>query len=584
MSSPDISQQPAAGGKSLPLPPIPMEMMFSSFPVDELVQNDPRYRFHSAAGITLNNDVHPTMTRARWSGVDYDAILPALQLCSLLLTSDESLRFHSAYCLSHPKTVKYADKAGTYQAIFRKPAPLSPADRRKIHDFWDAFAPYVDFAPGDMEPDTAGTSVAGKTRIPAGVFPVPARGHSSSIRINRTTYESLLELRRLYDGDPMSAKKRDRLFAGYFGLAKVLGHELAHILRGARWPLVKDFCMPFENYHVTEDGFNWEAAVFGGQVNVIGAWVNWKEHPSGWMIDTYLRAPTAGLGVTASVETITAKTCDVEWRVPRCFVRALFQKEFWGSTVPAMGPSALRLPKLLGLRLAPEGLGTCGKCYCEACFWMKEFVMRANARGNGLLTAEGRSMAKLSQLERKRIVAEKKQLNAEPSTDGEKAEGKQLKFPDRSAFFLSPNDQEDIWQPGPACIRGRWRVWNRPRSADDTRELHSFGLPEGFKSCLDGTVVADEHFGLVTAAELSRWGLLEIMVSPLRAEKDQMDDDDRNGQLIARYLADVDPEELVSMGKEQRAVLLRERVGRAIVRRICALEHRMKPWGKDDGR
>ena len=64
----------------------------------------------------------------------------------------------------------------------------------------------------------------------------------------------------------MKQKKAVRVLA--FSLAKIICHELAHAFRFARFDPSRISGVAFEHRYMTEDGFEWESSVFGGQLDI----------------------------------------------------------------------------------------------------------------------------------------------------------------------------------------------------------------------------------------------------------------------------------------------------------------------------
>ena len=385
--------------------------VFLDFPLNDLVKADPRYEFRSAKWSTFDNAVNSTMARDRWSsGVDYDAILSVLQIAAKLIDSPRSRHYFSASILSVPREVNYTDQAGSYQSIFRKSMPLSFVDVVKLNKFWTDFAPFVKFEVGAFKDPNinAGTRREKNRPLPTEVFPVPNIGHASTIRVSQRMYDGVIKAVRDHRKDPDCSFNQDRLFAGFFGLATTLVHELAHAVSMARWPDERVFNMPFENRLFSEAGYDWESCVFDGIVQSLGAYAWLTEWPAGEKVEPYLRRRGTDIGVTGSFEALTSADHSNAWMIPPCFIRVLFQKKFWQTTYPSLGDAAFDFPRLLGFRTATQGLGTYSQCYCESCFRMKEFAMRARRRENQAIKAQGSYDVELTNSENVRIAAEKK--------------------------------------------------------------------------------------------------------------------------------------------------------------------------------
>lgn len=253
-------------------------------------------------------------------------------------------------------------------------------------------------------------------------------------------------------------------------MAQTLLHELAHAIGNARWGGTKETRIPFERRTFSEEGYDYESTIFDGMVVCTsGAHAFVTEWPAPGLVERYLRARQSDTGVTASLKTLTSADHNNTWRMPPCFVRAAFQKNFWENFVPTMGAEVFKTPRLLGVRGAPRGLGSMYSCGCESCFNLKEYVLRSCRRGNGALAPAGHYDEEVRKAEKKRKRNKRKH-------DRQRKDGPAPKEPGHLD-----------------CIRGEWKVWMGPKSPQDTRDIYTFGVPDGFCSLTDGSVVATEH-------------------------------------------------------------------------------------------
>lgn len=444
---------------------------YFTYPLDELVREDPRYQFRSSASVTLDNAVHSCFAKCNIdANLDYNVMFPVFQVMTKELETPRSMGYFSANCVSVPRDVKYTDRAGTYLAVYRQPEPLSEETVAKTKDFLEALAPHLRFQHSEM--DSLGTCSPRGEQLPAKTLPVELIGRGSTICLSSDEYRILLDAASQYEKNPESRQNQDRLFSSYFGIAQILLHELAHAVAFARWGQREKFCMPFEDRVWCEDGFDFESTLFGGSIESSGESVWVTEWPSPALVESYLRTGPADIAVTAPLESIAAANHGNVWRMPPCFVRAFFQKEFWDRVVPLMGAAGLDTPKLLGYRRAPQGLGTCYSCDCESCFWLKEYVMRAHGRGNGPLDATGTRAEELNSREIKRRRNKRKHVRSRFKDAPHKA-AEHLQKLKSDTTVPKLEDGSDHQTPSADCIRGVWSRWLGPRNADDTRNVDS---------------------------------------------------------------------------------------------------------------
>ena len=161
---------------------------YLTYPLDELVRDDPCYRFRVCTRVTLDNTVNLMFDKGNVdANLDYGAMLPIFQLMTKRIETQALMGYFSANCLSEPQDVKYADHKGTYRAIFRQPEPLREDQIAQIKQFFVALAPYLHFEQGGM-PDQTTDGTCGMTnraiQDSANAFGVRCCGAGSVIRIS----------------------------------------------------------------------------------------------------------------------------------------------------------------------------------------------------------------------------------------------------------------------------------------------------------------------------------------------------------------------------------------------------------------
>lgn len=295
---------------------VPGVPVYKTFPIDDLMSNDPRQQFLFHKTVTLDNPVSPIFNRNNIGNMDFDAIYPALQLVTLLLETPCTIGYYSGVCLSKPQEASYYEKPGTYKTIFRKPEPLSAEDVAGMKKFFAALVPYLRFEYAELPGQAHRTTRMDGERIPGGTFEISNIGSGSRIKVSTEIYRSLLTAIEAHRRNPESAVAQEALFTTYFGIAHILGHELAHAVRLARFGEPRGFSSPFEIRAFSEDGFHWETTLFHDVPN-------WQSDPQGssyciadWpcpaTIESYLRRGANDIAITASLQSLaTADGCGV---------------------------------------------------------------------------------------------------------------------------------------------------------------------------------------------------------------------------------------------------------------------------------
>lgn len=525
----------------------PSRTIYSEYPIDDLMREDPRYQFRSAPAVTLDNPVNPIFARTKISPeIDYDAILPSLRMATLLIQTPCTQGYWGAAALFMPQTVKYADRAGTYKALYRKPFPITNGQSEEIRRVFGRLAQFVSFDLADVEDEgTAAFCNWIPRAVPPTISSVAFRGHASRICLNRTLYNAVLRAIEDYKAKSTSVEKQNALFAAHFSVSKYFGHELAHAMWYARWGHPDRTCMPFENFAFSEAGTDWEITVFGGAISTSVHDVQMIEMPGAVWMDMYLRR-CATDGVTASLGALSKVDHERRWRIPPCLIRSFFQKNFWQTVVPAMGGSAFKAPRLIGRRSVLGGGRKPYNCGCESCLRAKDYVKRANNRRDGPISHSARR----------------------------RVEDVPLREP-KEGDESTPDDSSVAGPSGLfECIRGRYKILT---GAKEDGDIHSFGLLEGFKSCLDGTVVAAEHFELATAFEtVEILDLPEPLISHFRAPEDRMHPDEQIEGLVVLCLERVSAGEYQAWSQEKGLKILRASLGEERMKRYEEIEARLR--------
>lgn len=550
----------------------PTKSVYITFPINDLVRDDPRYRFHAAASSTLNNNVSPLFASANFaSDIDYDSIRPALQLASLLIKTPCIQGYWLAATTLPPKETKYTDRPGSYQALWRRQRPVSQGQSRKMNKVLAGLAPYIQFKLDDLPTTTAGRCYRGERWVSGKVFPGGEIGNASTITLARWLYEDFLRAAQRNQDEPGATQHQDALFRAYFGIARVIVHELAHAVWHARWGSNKNVSMPFEDRTFSEDGFDWESTVFDGIVDPFGGHCYVKEWPAISMIEHYVRTRHEDVGIAASFDELTTAGVDKVWRIPECMIRGFFQQDFWNVTIPNMGAKAFQVPKLIGYRLVSSGRDVREHCACESCVLMRDFVERANARGNGRLTP-GRSV--------KKLLAEQEEKSRRAShgnKNGTTTEAPRQPLDQPAQDNGGPSPDGTV--PEVKCGRDGYRKFQYAMGDKDTRSIHSFAIGADFKSCLDGTVVASKHFRAVANMELEKFGLPEALVSPLRAPEDRMDEEEAVKAIFSDILPHMSIEQFKALTREEGLGVLRQRYGSDAIAWLLELGKRLGDRG-----
>ncbi|KAK4547207.1 hypothetical protein LTR36_001428 [Oleoguttula mirabilis] len=219
----------------------------------------------------------------------------------------------------------------------------------------------VQFYPEDLDGDDGETrpykdiNLRTRTTDARGKLTSSFSGHPSIILYSQQAHESLCsayqQVQRdggLYDPD---------LLTKYFGLAKMLLHEIAHAADMACHGY-RPQDTPFEYSVVSEAGFDCETAIFGGVAdwNPLERSEFIEEWPAPAMRAWYIANDSTMYCGGELDEPVTRR-----WRVPEAWIQQLFLKAFWVQVVPVVGADALKAPRLLGSRFVMR------ECKCDFC-------------------------------------------------------------------------------------------------------------------------------------------------------------------------------------------------------------------------
>ena len=273
---------------------------------------------------------------------------------------------------------------------------------------------------------------------------------------------------------PASTDLQLELATSWLAFANILVHEIAHCVQSARWGSEESRHMQFEQQDVSEQGFDWENTVWGGELVLRPGERTLRPWPSVSLAEYYLLSSYGAVKTFVPLGGMLEDSC-VYWQVPPRFIRSLFQQHFWDVTVPLKGSLALMVPKLLGVRHLRTGTGNPYTCACAACleFYEHEYLVRSHG-STPLMSREAVKDHVRKELQARRLAAGMKGETVGPLQ--------------RASSFITSEVQ---------CDRGNWTEWYGPTLVRDRPDAKTLGVPTGFTSLSDGSLVADEHFHAV---------------------------------------------------------------------------------------
>lgn len=460
---------------------------------------------------SLDNPVHPILAVDKIEGMRYEVLKPSLQLAWLLLLSPGSLEYLYAAMLAPLRDVPYADSAPestrTFKSIFRKEDSLTATDIAQIEAKLLQLEPLLTFRKMTGEHDTArgmcNPCFDVKADAICSLDGTPWKGCGSTIMLSADLYARLCTL---YDSVSAGDNdKRDEYLFASASVAKTVCHELAHAVEIARFGY-GDVVVGFEDQYMSEEGLDFENVVFGGILRLYRRKANLVDYPSPQVFDRYTSVKNKG----GKMFVACPPELDVEvvWKIPNSYITSLFRKSFWEDTVAQQGGEALRVPKLVGYRNLP--CAERGVCKCYDCQCTEAIVSALVESGNRALDHKALvgTLKKIWRRFQKRCAKEKQKNGctcsarptpAAPGKDGSRASGANNPQGERTTSDAAPATPAKSYRH-PArefflthCARLDWGPW--PWGKWDTR-LHgaskdpqTYGVPEGYVSLLDGSLV-----------------------------------------------------------------------------------------------
>lgn len=305
----------------------------------------------------LCNPIHPIFARHNFPSADYDALVPALRLASLLISTDCLLDWW--YYTLHPQgpSVEFPKdhvlEGGEYRPKILNKGKLSALQLASVKLDLLGMANIIRFYRCDFDSPTAGacTTRGEGTMIPA-PGDRPFYGCPSAVCYNDDNYEVLCEISRDAKGTGSSFNYLE--LAEHLSFAEDLVHELAHAVENA----VGVFCTdPVGLNKVAEAGFDCTSSIFGGIFSTRGSdWVEMSDWPDASVVLHYLSC-----GHRIHMVEAPTKGVSMRWIVPFTFVEQLFRMSFWQVEVPKRGADALKVRKQVGYRWTTDN------CSCNVC-------------------------------------------------------------------------------------------------------------------------------------------------------------------------------------------------------------------------
>ena len=289
----------------------------------------------------LSNAVHPIFASHNFPAVDYQKLTPALRLATLLIDTDCLLTLWHAIFFGRLAKVYHGDDLEDYHEVyFPEYKDLSAAQLARVRLKLRTLGNIISFHRGGTMEGYDGITNPSEGRLDKTSCWVSKHlpCYRTEIQYSERTYEELLAA----ECDNVETRLR-----AHFNFAVLLIHELAH----AAWFMEKGDCSkyPLEDCCIAEDGYQWEASIFGGPVRV-----GRDIHDRG--IHTISEWPSPHLAAYYKAEgfpvwTLKDEFQDVEarWFIPLQYLGRLFSASFWEKTVPKQGPKALKVPRMTGL-------------------------------------------------------------------------------------------------------------------------------------------------------------------------------------------------------------------------------------------
>ncbi|KAK5126598.1 hypothetical protein LTR85_009532 [Meristemomyces frigidus] len=305
----------------------------------------------------LTNDIHPIFAQLNFPGTDYDKLVPALRLASLLIETECSLEFWHAMWFGPLIPLRHDDDSGWHWTFFRSMKSLSAKDKAMTRSRLRTLAHMMRFHRSKDVPGGGEVSQDhGWLGAGSGYWIGDLRGGIPHVLYGEDLYQELCEL----DGSDDSPETQMRLQLQF---AVLLVHEAVHAGHIAAYGDRDE--LPFEYNKMAEAGYDWENHIIGGGIRT--------DHDDEWPEQVVIEWPSPSIYYThlGRYSIWSQGDCadiEVRWFVPYSYIRRLFSTSFWDEVVPAMGAAALKVPRLHGLRTRVSKDGSTDRflpCACD---------------------------------------------------------------------------------------------------------------------------------------------------------------------------------------------------------------------------
>lgn len=493
----------------------------------------------------LDDPIHSIFAEEKFQDMRYEVLKPALRLVSLFLLSPGSLEYMYAAMISPLREMLYAnateEQPRTFKAISRKRTSLTRADVARIKEILELLGNLITFRKLLGEGKSSGAVCTAQLDIKADSIynadGTPWRGTGSQISLSVHRYDLLCDIHdSLLTGD--IAKREQYLYVSA-EIAKTIMHEVAHAVRAARFE--HEIQHGFEDQCLSEEGFDLENIVFGGMLTIGQYGAILKEYPCSITFDSYMSHRNMGGGMF--VASAPAQDLAIHWKVGPSYITSLFRKSFWEHRVPDRGADALKVTKFVGYRLLPSAeRGFCKCCDCVARETIVKAFVDAGNRPIDHEALENTIGEQYADFERRRAEKHRSTYTHSKASiptmpEREEASASSL---DRHRMPIAPATASDASCEQSAqlngdiflthCARLDWDVW--PWGSRDVR-LHgaskdpqTYGVPDGYVSLLDGTLVradcADQFYDEETRRNVEAIDAIALsLVEKREAEADE---------------------------------------------------------------
>jgi hypothetical protein len=294
---------------------------------------------------TLDNDVHPIFRLENWHGCSdgiYEVLKPALQLATLLLTSQATAHFW--HTLVFGKREPCEQTAAAYgQPCFRIKEDVAWSEDRHatfnnfLNNQMDTVHFYFHHDP--LPPETAYASMGLVKDYKNGLMrKINHKCHTSRICLHSDFYTTAKKLSLLRYREPTMVLRYNMF------LATCLAHEVAHFCEVSGphhdHPLLSEPEVFFGDNMWTESGIAFEIKIFGGRI-----------HPLSSRIDCKF-----GLAcLDYPLKELYDKDDNVLYALPMDYILKLQQKETWEQDFSKAGPDVFFVPRTGGRSIEVNG-------------------------------------------------------------------------------------------------------------------------------------------------------------------------------------------------------------------------------------